>query len=362
MSEEPSKDDKTEEATPERREDFREKGQIAVSREISSTFTLMGVVAFFTFAIPTFLANLESMFIKHFESISFLRMNNENVLDYALDTWMEVLYIILPLFLVTVTIAILTTFAQTRMNWSWKKMKPDFSKMNPLTGLKRMVSLQAVVELTKGICKMTAVGMIGYLILSSEWSRMPGLMQMAIGSTWTYWGEITKNLFWAVSFFLFVIAMGDFAYNFSELEKKMKMTKQEVKDEFKKRESDPQQKARMRRMQREFATRKAIDLTREATVLVTNPTHYSIALKYEPGMDAPVVLAKGIDFLALKMREAAKDSDVPLVENRPLARELYATVEEGQAIPDKLFKVVAEIIRYVFKLKGKTPGVDVPVN
>jgi flagellar biosynthetic protein FlhB len=152
---------------------------------------------------------------------------------------------------------------------------------------------------------------------------------------------------------MFVIAGGDYLYNFFSLEKKLKMTKQEVREEFKRREVDPHLKGRMRRMQRDLATRKVVEKTKEATVLLTNPTHYSIALKYEIGMAAPIVLAKGIDFLALKMREVAKEQKIPIIENRPLARELYATVDEGREIPDKLYKAVAEIIRYVFKLKGK---------
>jgi len=354
--ENPQQEDKTEEASPDRRDEFRERGQIAVSKEITSVFVLASVVSFFSFAIPTFIENLEKMFIIHFEAIGTMKVDRGNVLSYAITTWNEVLYIILPIFIVTVIVATLVTFAQTRMSWSWKRLKPDFSKMNPFSGIKRMFSMQAIVELTKGIGKMFTVGIVGYLILASEWHKMPGLMNMGISSTWIYWGQITKYLFWSVCVLLLIIGLGDYFYNLYDLEKKMKMTKQEVKDEYKKRESDPHQKARMRRMQREFATRKAIDLTREATVLITNPTHYSIALKYELGMEAPILVAKGIDFLALKMREAAKDCDITIVENRPLARELYATVKEGQEIPDKLFKVVAEIIRYVFKLKGKTSG------
>lgn len=354
MAEEnPAQEDKTEDASPERREEFRERGQIAVSREITSVFVLASIVVFFSFSAPIFVNNLSKMFVTHFESIGSFRVSKVNVINYGIKTWMEVLYLITPMFIVTVSIAIFVTLLQTRFNWSWKRLKPEFSRMNPGPGLKRMVALQALFELSKGVGKMTAVGLVGYLILFAEWHKVPGLLQLPVGPAWAYFGEIIKYLFWAVSGLLLVIALGDYIYNFSELEKKMKMTKQEVKEEFKRREVDPHLKARMRRVQRDMATRKALDLTREATVLVTNPTHYSIALKYELGMDAPIVVAKGVDFLALKMRELAKDLDIPIVENRPLARELYATVEDGQPIPDKLYKVVAEIIRYVFKLKGR---------
>jgi flagellar biosynthetic protein FlhB len=184
-------------------------------------------------------------------------------------------------------------------------------------------------------------------------------MNYTVPAAWAYWAEITKSLFWAVAGLMLLVAGIDYLYNFISFERRIKMTKQEVKDEFKRREVDPHLKARMRRMQRDMVMRRTLEKTKEATVLITNPTHFSIALKYELGMGAPILLAKGIDFLALEMRKVAKENKIPIIENRPLARELYATVEEGEEIPDKLYKVVAEIIRYVFKLKNK-PMVRAP--
>jgi flagellar biosynthesis protein FlhB len=159
-------------------------------------------------------------------------------------------------------------------------------------------------------------------------------------------------MFWFVSGFLFIIASIDYFYNYSVLEKKMKMTKQEVKDEFKQRELNPLIKGRQRRIQREMSMRQTVEATKTATVIITNPTHYSVALKYELGMESPVLVAKGIDHLALTIREVAKSFDIPLVENRPLARALYKTVEIDQNIPESLYKAVSEIIRYVFRIKG----------
>lgn len=346
-------DDRTEDATPERREEFREKGQVVVSRELTQVFVLAATVVFFTWQIPGMIKTMQRLFVTSFESISTRRITEHNILDFAFVAWVDVLKAILPIFLLVLVIATSSTLLQTRMNWSWQRLSPDWSRMNPWTGLTRMVSVQALVELLKSTAKMIAVGAVGYLILRGEWVRVPGLMNFPMQATWAYWGDITKMLFWAVAGFLLVIAGADYLYNFISHERRMKMTKQEIKEEYKRREVDPHVKARMRRMQRDIVMRKTVEKTRKATVLITNPTHYSIAVSYEFGDAAPKLIAKGVDFIALKMREVAKEEKIPIIENRPLARELYATVEEGEEIPDKFYRAVAEIIRYVFKLKGK---------
>lgn len=350
---EAGQDDKTEEPTPERREEFRERGQVVVSRELTSVFVLGASVLFSTITLPKVFDNLKRLFIGHFQEISTRRVDAGNIIDFLWSTWVDTLYLVLPFFLITLVASMFVTFAQTRLNWSWQRLAPDFSRLEPLSGLKRMVSLQAIVETLKGMGKLGAVGLVAWLILKSEWVKVPELMGYPILSAWKYWGKITTQLFWSVAGFLLLIAAFDYFYNFLSFEKQIKMSKQEIKEEYKRREVDPMIKARMRRMQRDILTRKTLDKTKGATVLITNPTHFSIALKYELGMPAPIVVAKGVDFLALRMREVAKEEMIPIIENRPLARELYATVKEGQEIPDKLYKTVAEIIRYVFKLKGR---------
>ena len=346
-------EDRTEEATPERRDDFREKGQLVVSRELTSVVILAGCVLFFTYFAPFMLGELKRLFVTDFESISVRRINAENAVEFATEMWLKTLYFILPCFAVTAVAASASTMLQTRLNWSWQRLAPDFSKMDPLTGLARMVNMQAGIELIKGIMKMVAIGVVPYLILVGEWGRIPELMNYTVPATWSYWGDITTRLFWSVSGLLLFVAGVDYFYNFMSFERRIKMTKQEVKEEYKRREVDPHLKARMRRMQRDMVMKRTLEKTKEATVLITNPTHFSIALKYELGMPAPILVAKGIDFLALEMRKVAKDLKIPIIENRPLARELHATVEEGEEVPDRLYKVVAEIIRYVFKLKNK---------
>lgn len=353
MADEAGADDKTEEATPERREEFRERGQLVVSKDLTSVLILGASIIVFSMFTPLLVKTLERVLVTRFENMATLRVNQENIIEFAVAAWKDMLIIIIPIMMVPFIISTAATFAQTRLNWSWQRVKPDFSRLNILEGLKRVANVAAFVEVGKSVAKMLVVGTVTYLILFSEWVKVPELMNYPIISTWSYWGGITKQLFWAVAGLLMLVAGFDYFYSFMSSERRMRMTKQEVKEEYKKREVDPHVKNRMRRMQREAAQKKVVEKTKTATVLITNPTHYSIALRYEIGDAAPTVVAKGIDFLALKMREVAKEEKIPIIENRPLARALYAQVEEGEIIPDKFYKAVAEIIRYVFKLKGR---------
>lgn len=346
-------EEKTEEATPQKREDAREKGQVASSRDLTSVFVLAASVAFVSSYVPTYVKQIERMMVTSFEALSTRRVDQANVLDFAFESWSTFMWLIIPIFGVTLVVATGTTFLQTRFAFSWKRAAPDWSRLDPLEGIKRLANVQAFVELIKSIAKMLAVGTVTYLILMSEWVKVPQLMTFPILASWRYWGEITTQLFWAVCMMLVLIGAGDFIYSWFSLEKQLKMTKQEVKEDFKRQEGDPLIKRRRERLARELVNRKVIEKTREATVLVTNPTHYSIALRYEIGMEAPILVAKGIDHLALRMREVAKERKIPIIENRPLARELYASVKEGQEIPQKLYKAVAEIIRYVYRLKNR---------
>ena len=209
------------------------------------------------------------------------------------------------------------------------------------------------MELLKGLLKLFSISVVAYLILYDEYSKTTNLLYMDVGQIWSYWGHVTKLLFWSVAGFLVVIAAIDSIYNFMQIDKQLKMTKEEVKEEFKKRESDPQLKAKMKSMAREIAMSKTLEATKDATVVVTNPTHFAIALKYQQGLLAPVVVAKGKDHIALRMKEIAKESDIPMVENKPLARTLYKLVEVGSYIPESMYKAVSEVIRYVYTIQGR---------
>lgn len=347
-----SNDDRTEEATPERREEFRSRGQVAVSREITAVAILLVCTVFFSFYIPHLLKSLQSMFINHFSQITSLKLDINNFMPYFNKIIQEMMLLVLPILIISGTVVILVTFLQTRFNFSWKKVSPDFTRLNPIQGIMRMFSFNTLLELSKGILKIVAILCVSYFILKKAFLVVPTLINFHIIHSWNFWATITSNLFWSVGFLLAGIALIDFLYNYFSIERKMRMTKEELKEELKRREGDPFVKSRIRKLQRDFASKRMIDSTKKATVLITNPTHYSVAIKYEFGMRAPIVIAKGVDFLALRMREVAKQEDIPIVENKPLARSLYDTVEINEEIPETLYKAVAEVIRFVFKLKG----------
>lgn len=352
MEENESGQDKTEEPTEERRQEFREKGDVANSRELTSVLVFATAVGSLSFYANKIFSSLRHSLTQNFENLNHTRIDGLGFGVYLHKEWVNYMVLIAPIFFFTSGAAVVGTLLQTRFNISLEKLKPNFAKLNPISGIQRMFSGYAILELLKSVAKMTAVSVVAAAILYSEAKRVPALLNVPILPAWSYCGHIVKTLFWSVTSLLLLIAGIDFIYNFMDVEKKMRMTKQELKEEYRQRELDPLIKNRMRRLQRDIANRRTVENTRKATVLITNPTHYSIALQYEVGFRAPKLLAKGVDGIALNMREVAKAMNIPIVENRPLARALYDTVEVNQDIPESLYTAVSEVIRYVFKLKG----------
>lgn len=346
-------EDRNEDASDERRNEFREKGDIAMSRDITQVFVLAALMGLFAFYLNMMSVDLQKMMYEHFHGFDVSKISEKTVYDHLMRVGRQFLVIILPIFAVVTVVATFMTFFQTQLNWSWKKLAPKWERMNPISGLARMVNMTAVVEILKAVGKLTVIFAISYLILRGEMRNAPGLMSMPFMSVWVYWAEISNIYFWSVLGLLLFIGAGDFLYSYVTMEKKLKMTREEVKEEFKKREQDPYMKNRMKRMQREIATSKTIAATKTATVVITNPTHFAVAIRYELGMSAPVVVAKGQDFVAQRMKEVAKDEGILIMENKPLARTLFKVCNVGQEIPESLYKAVSEIIRYVFMLKGK---------
>ncbi len=353
MSDGGDNEDRTEEATPERRDEFRERGEIAISSDVTSVFVLASIMLLFGIYLTSLSTKLQSVMYQHFSNFDLSQFSEKTVLDHLMTVGGQIIWMIMPFFAVATVTATFITFSQTRLNWSWQRLAPNFGRLNPFPGFLRMVSMQAFVQVLKSVGKMLVIFAICFAILKGEFRSAPGLMNMPFLKVWAYWASISHLLFWSVLGLLLFIAAGDFLYNFITMEKKLKMTKEEVKDEYKKREQDPHMKSRMKRMQREIATSKTITATKTATVVVTNPTHFAVALRYELGMTAPIVVAKGQDFVAQRMKEVAKESGILIMENKPLARTLFKVCKIGQEIPESLYKAVSEIIRYVFMLKGK---------
>ena len=355
MAEE-NKDQKTEEASPKRITDTEEKGNFAQSREISSSFVLLASIIAFSIVgrhatetvIKTWYSNLAEMGAINLNVHELFRLMNWNM--------QNLFFIIGPILIIIMVGGVLANVVQTGgLHFSLHPLSPKWSKLSPLKGFGRIFSKTSLVELFKSLFKISIVSVIAYQTINSHWDEIPVLMGYGVGQVLFFMGEVMVEIMIKVLLVMIVLAALDFSFQKYTYLENLRMTKQEVKDERKDLEGNPQIKQRIRTVQMEMMRRRMMAAVPEADVVVTNPTHFSIAIKYDTKIDAaPVVVAKGQNEIALRIREIAKESNVPLVEDKPLARTLYKTVDVGQLIPASLYKAVAEILAYVFKLKGKT--------
>lgn len=356
MAEGQDQDDaqKTEEPTPKKLEDARKKGNVPMSKEVNNwmmifagTFLLAGLSS----GVLTDLSNLLEKFIAGAHDFPSAPGGMHVVLG---GTVQEVLTILsLPL-IVLIFIAFMAPFAQIGPLFAPDKIKPDISKVSPVKGFTRLFSMNSLMEFGKGVLKLALISIVGVAILYPYYDNLGQLIDTPLGLALDEIKGLIVRLLIGVLIVIFVVAMIDLVFQRYEHYKKMRMTRQEVKDEHKQSEGDPHVKAKLRQLRSEKARQRMMQAVPEADVVITNPTHFSIALKYDPEeMDAPLCVAKGMDELALRIREVAKEHNITLYENKPLARALYDTVEVDETIPAEHFKAVAEVISYVFKLKGK---------
>lgn len=262
-------------------------------------------------------------------------------------------YILAPVLLAFFVISFIASIIQIGFLYNENALSPDFEKINPIEGFKRIWSLKSILEGAKAVLKVILVSSIILIILKSEMDKIPLLIHFSIHQMMSFVGDVIVKLLGGISLVMLILAGLDYFYLRWDLENKMKMTKQEVKEEVKSREGDPLIRARIRRIQREIANRRMMSQVPKADVIITNPTHIAVALRYDATMPAPKLLAKGADIVAQKIREIARENRIPIVENKPLARTIYKTLEIGQFIPRELYKAVAEVLSYVYKLKKK---------
>jgi flagellar biosynthetic protein FlhB len=344
--------ERTEEATPKRREEAREQGQVAKSRDLASVAILSACLLYFYFGADSFMHQLMDFMKNSFTELGHNSVTAENVQSILFITGFKMLFLMAPLMLTICVAAILANVAQVGFKISPKAIEPKFSKIDPVKGFGRLFSRQSLVELLKSTLKMCIVGFVAYLTVKKELTEIIPLVNQ---NTWTIVSYIAKTSFkilMTTCWVLIILAIMDYLYQKWEYEKNMKMSRQEVKDENKQTEGDPIIKARIRRLQREMARKRMMANVPKADVIITNPTHLAIALKYEQdSMMAPTVIAKGAGYVAEKIRELARENGVPIIENKPLAQVLYKMVEVSGSIPDSLYKAVAEILAYVYSLK-----------
>lgn len=353
-----SQEERTEEPTQKRLEDAREEGNVPRSVELSSMMILLtGVVGLYFLAGGMWREMSEASYFIFNNAVD-LDLNVNNFSDYAEVVVRFMVVLTAPLFLMLMVIGVLTGIAQSGPTLSWKALQPKASKMNPLKGLKRtFASSRALVEMVKSILKVVMVAALSWWTISGMFGDYIIQLDKEVGQFFIYLMQQIFRLSLRIALLLLLLAILDYIWQRYKHFKDLRMSRQEVKEERKQQEGDPMVKSKIRSIQMEAARRRMMADVKEADVVVTNPTHLAVALKYDPdGMSAPVVLAKGARKVAEKIKEIAKEHGIPIVENKPLAQLLFKACQVGAEVPADMYKAVAEVLAYVYRLrKNKRP-------
>jgi flagellar biosynthetic protein FlhB len=345
--------ERTEDATAQRREDFRKRGQVVQSKEFASVL-MMGGATVAIWALGRFfleqLLELETVTIGEMIVSSVRSGDMASAIKFA---GTKMLFILTPILLICFILGFMSTVLQVGFLYNEEAMEFDLDRLNPITGFQRIFTLRSVVEGVKALLKVGLVTLVSVLLIRSDILGAPSLAQYDVREIFLFMTNIVFKLMMGVGLVMFCLAALDYGYQWWDLEQKMKMTKQEIKEEHKSREGDPLTRARIRRIQRDLATKRMMADVPKADVIITNPTHLAIALRYADDLPAPKILAMGADHVAEKIRNLAREHNIPIVENKPLARTIFKTMKIGQFIPRELFQAVAEVLAYVFKLKRR---------
>ena len=342
--------EKTEEPTAKKKSDARNKGQVAKSQELNAAFVLF--VGFWSMKI---LGSITYREIAGYTSYIFSHLNTtvdtETVMRIFLSVVMVLLKTSFPIMVAIMLVGLAINLVQVGWNFTTEPLGFDLNKLNPISGFSKIISKRSLVELVKSLFKILIIGLFIYENLKDELLQMPKLIYLDLAVSMTQIADIIFMMAFKICAIFFALAILDYMYQKWEHNENLKMTKQEVKEEFKQMEGDPQIKGKIKQKQREMAMSRMMREVPQADVIVTNPTHFAVALRYAEGMRAPEVVAKGQDLVAQKIKEVAREAGVVIVENKPLARALFASVEIGETVPPELYKAVAEVLAYVYHLK-----------
>ena len=353
MAEDQESGEKSEEATQARKEDYRKRGQVVQTKELASAFFILaGLAAIFGLS-RFFFKEIYELFTHSFGPDLSAAIRGDDLTSGIKYAGMKLAILIAPVGLIGFIIAIASTVLQVGFLTVEDALSPDVKRINPLDGLLRIFSFRNLIEAGKSIVKLVLMMSVAYFTLRSEVWKIPGLAQGDVSETFVVLGSMVTKLFGGIGVAMVGLAGADWFVQKLQMDRQMMMTKQEVKEEHKSREGDPMIKARIRKIQREMSNRRMMEKVPKADVIVTNPTHIACALKYDAGLPAPQLVAKGADLVAEKIKEVARAHNIPIVENKPLARTIYKTMKLGQVIPRELFVAVAEVLSYVYRLKKK---------
>ena len=347
---------KTEKATPKKRRDERKKGNVFLSQDAVAVVTLLG--SFFTFwlmagEIGEQLAGFMGFCLSKVDLAGGLSLG-DMIHELVMQSLGLLTRSVLPITLVTACCAVVATFAQTRLLVSGELMKPKFSRINPLEGFKRLFSLKSVINALKGLLKISILMVIVYLSIDGMFHESAKYLYVDLRASCTHLFSQGMGMVIKIALAFVALAALDIFYQWWDYERQIRMSKQEIKEEYKQTEGDPQIKGKIKEMQRKRAQSRMMQQVPQADVVIRNPTHFAVALRYHPDEDAaPIVLAKGMDELALRIVKVAEENKVAVIENVPLARALYADAELDREIPPELYNPVAEVLVYIFRLNEK---------
>ncbi|MEW6379307.1 MAG: flagellar biosynthesis protein FlhB [bacterium] len=348
---------RTEQPTPKRKHEARTKGQVARSRELGTVSILLATLIAFHFYGARFLHHLGELMQWLLRSSGELTIQDSNLVSLLFQIEKKMLPILAPIILLMAVFALATNFGQVGFLLTTQTLKPDLGKLNPITGFWNLFSLRSLAELIKSLLKVGVIGFIAYKTIMEELPGIPLLSAMAPGSIFYSICAVSFRILLRSTIALLIMAILDYIYQRYEWNKSLMMTKEEVKEEMRQAEGDPKVRAQIRKIQQRIARQRMMAHVPQADVVITNPQHLAVALRYDArGMAAPTVIAKGAGFVAEKIKEIAREHGIPLVENKPLAQLLYKTVDIGKAIPPHLYQAVAEILAYVYRLKPEKYG------
>ncbi len=348
------KDQRTEKATPKKKSEEKKKGNVAKSKELVSVSVLFGALGALYFGSGFLLENLMNMARRIFIDAASFEFTGAHLHNFLIYSVKNVGLMVLPVLSAVFAMALFSNIGQVGFLLSTEAVAPKIEKIDPLKGFQRLFSLNSLVELIKSILKIMIVSFVVYLSMKGEMEKVPPLILMSPMEIIRYIAGISFNILMNSSWVLLLLALTDYAYQRWDYEKKLRMTKQEIKDESKQSDGDPQLKSRIRSLQREWAMQRMMDEVPKADVVITNPTHFAVALKYDrEAMGAPLVVAKGRNHLARRIKEVAREAGVAIVEDKPLARAIFKSIDVGGQIPANLYKAVAEILVHVYRLSGK---------
>ncbi|MER1984775.1 MAG: flagellar biosynthesis protein FlhB [Solibacillus sp.] len=347
--------EKTEKATPKKRQDSRKKGQVLKSQDVTAAALLLLTFSFLIIIAPSMYTGMKGFLLQTLHRNIFIEtLTIDSVMDLYFESLKEMAFIVLPIMLVAVVAGIGANYFQFGFLFTTETLKIDLKKMDPIKGIKKIVSVRAIVNLVKSLLKVSFIGAVTTAVIIIYFEDVISLALHSPAQSLATVAYLSAIMGIAASLMLVVLALLDYLYEKYEYEKQLKMSKHDVKQEYKNAEGDPLIKSKIKQRQREMAMRRMMQEIPSADVVITNPTHYAIALKYdEDSMEAPRVVAKGTDFVAQKIKLIAKEHDIIMVENRPLARAMYDQAEIGDAVPEEFFKAVAEILAYVYRIKRK---------